>query len=65
MIIALAKGHSARSDLFWRLHQYAAFCYLLKFLCNWGVHFNLASSKIKAKDHRNSAQLFTTAEAKK
>jgi hypothetical protein len=32
-----AKGHSAQSDLFWRIHQHAALCYLLLFLCNWGV----------------------------
>ena len=28
---------SAQSDLFWRIHQHAALCYLLLFLCNWGV----------------------------
>ena len=27
----------AQSDLFWRIHQNAALCYLLLFLCNWGV----------------------------
>jgi len=27
-----AKGHSAQSDLFWRIHQNAALCYLLLFL---------------------------------
>jgi hypothetical protein len=34
---AALKGHSAQSDLFWRIHQNAALCYLLLFLCNWGV----------------------------
>jgi len=29
--------HSAQSDLFWRIHQNEALCYLLLFLCNWGV----------------------------
>jgi hypothetical protein len=33
--------HSAQSDLIWRIHQNAALCYLLLFLCNWGVQFNL------------------------
>jgi len=32
------KGHSAQSDLFWRINWYAAFCLLLTFLSNWGVY---------------------------
>ena len=29
-----ANGHSAQSDLLGMIHQYAAFCYLLTFLCS-------------------------------
>ena len=31
------KDNQPQSDLFWGIHQNAALCYLLLFLCNWGV----------------------------
>ena len=33
-----AKGHSSQSDLFWRIHQNTALCFLLFYLCNLGVY---------------------------
>ena len=33
----MGEVYKAQSDLFWRIHQNAALCYLLLFLCNWGV----------------------------
>ena len=35
-----AKGHSAQSELLWRIYQ-CALWYLLMFLCNWGVRSNI------------------------